>query len=83
MLKKKSIRTRGKLKFSEYFKKLEKGDKVAVKIELAKNQNIPKKFQGRTGIVEEMRGSNCVIRIKDLNKEKMMILHPVHLIKLK
>jgi len=83
MSKRKQIRTRGKIKFSEYFKKSKKGDKVAVKIELAENQNLPKKMQGKTGEIEDKQGDNYIVKIKDLNKEKKMIIHPVHLKKLK
>jgi len=83
MLKRKNIREKGKLKFSEYFKKLKKGDKVSLVGELAENPQFQKKFQGKTGTIESKRGSAYVVKIKDLNKEKQMIVHPVHLKKLK
>ena len=79
MARRKSVRERGKIKFSEYFKKLEKGDRVAVKEEKGVVKNFPKRIQGRTGTIMEQRGSNYVIKLKELNKEKIFIIHPVHL----
>ncbi|MBU0957424.1 MAG: 50S ribosomal protein L21e [Nanoarchaeota archaeon] len=83
MLKRKEIRTRGKIKFSEYFKKLDKGDKVAIISELAEIPKYPKKFHGRTGNVEGKKGECYVIKLKDFNMEKELVIHPVHLRKLK
>ena len=56
MVKRKSVRTRGKLKFSRYFQKLNIGETVAVLRERALNMNIPERLQGRTGKVEGKRG---------------------------
>ena len=83
MLKRKSIRDKGKLKLSNYFKNFEKGDRVAVKRELSLQPKFPKKLQGRSGIVDEKKGSSYIVKINDLNKEKKYIIHPVHLKKLK
>ena len=83
MAKQKSIREHGKIKFSRYFQKLENGDRVAVIKELALNPKFPKKLQGRTGLVIGKKGSNYILKINDLNKEKIYIIHPVHLKKLK
>jgi len=83
MLKRKSVREKGKLKLSQYFQKFEKGDRVAVKRELSVQPKFPKQLQGRSGVVEELRGSSYIVKINDLNKEKTYIIHPVHLKKLK
>jgi len=83
MLKKKKIRTRGKIKLSEYFKKLKKGDRVAVVRELSENPKFPKRLQGRSGVVAGARGKAYIVKIKDYNKEKTHIIKPVHLKKLK
>lgn len=79
MAKRKPVRERGKIRFSEYFKKLNKGDRVAVKKEQSVENNFPKRIQGRTGIVIGQRGSNYIINLKELNKEKTFIIHPIHL----
>ena len=77
------MRERGKIRFSEYFKKLEKGNKVAVKKEQSVEANFPKRIQGRTGVIEGMRGTNYIVKLKELAKEKVFIIHPVHLKKIK
>ncbi len=83
MLKRKPVREKGKLRLSQYFQKFEKGDRVAVKRELSVQPKFPKQIQGRSGVVEDTRGSSYVVKINDLNKEKTYIIHPVHLKKLK
>ena len=83
MIKRKPVRTKGKVKLSQYFQKFEKGDRVAVKRELAVQPKFPKQIQGRSGIVEGNRGSSYIVKINDLKKEKTYIIHPVHLRKLK
>tara|TARA_Y100000310_G_scaffold324818_1_gene387187 strand:- start:282 stop:545 length:264 start_codon:yes stop_codon:yes gene_type:complete len=79
MVKRKSMRERGKIKFSEYFKSLKEGDRVAVKEEQAVSNNFPKRIQGRTGVVMGKRGSNYIVNVKEIKKEKTFIIHPVHL----
>ncbi|MBS3066449.1 50S ribosomal protein L21e [Candidatus Pacearchaeota archaeon] len=81
--KKKPVRQRGKIKFSEYFKELSKGDKVAIKKEQSVPSNFHKRVHGRTGEIVDKRGSSYVIKIKEFNKEKTFIVHPVHLKKIK
>ncbi|MAG01917.1 50S ribosomal protein L21e [Candidatus Pacearchaeota archaeon] len=79
MLKRKSKRDHGKIKLSNYFKEFKEGDKVTVIRELSVQPKFPKNIQGRTGIVNNKKGSSYVVKIKDLNKEKTYIIHPVHL----
>lgn len=83
MIKRKKQRECGKIKFSRYFQNFEKGDRVAVVRELALNPKFPKQLQGRSGIVNSKRGASYLVKIKDLNKEKTYIIHPVHLRMLK
>ncbi len=83
MLKRKKQREHGKIKLSKYFQKFEKGSRVAVVRELAVQPKFPKKLQGRSGVVQGKRGNSYIVKIKDLNKEKIYIIHPVHLRKLK
>ncbi len=83
MLKKKTAREKGKLKLSRYFQEFKKGDRVAVIIELSENRNnIPKRIQGKTGVIEEKRGNAYLVKIKEYNKEKTFIIKPIHLKKL-
>jgi len=82
MVKGKKIRTKGKIKFSEYFKKLKEGDKIGIVPERGVKANFPKKLRGITGTVEGFRGNYVLIKLKDKNKEKNYIIHPVHLKKI-
>jgi large subunit ribosomal protein L21e len=83
MVKKKNIREKGKLSLSKYFKKFEKGDSVAIVLEKSLVSNIPKRFQGRTGVVEDQRGEAYIVELKDYDKLKKFLIKPIHLKKLK
>lgn len=83
MVRRKKVRTRGKLQLSRYFQEFEKGDSVAVLRERSVNSNFPKRIQGRTGSVEGKRGRVYMIKIKDQNKEKRFLIEPIHLKKMK
>lgn len=83
MVRRKKIRTRGKLQLSRYFQEFEKGDSVAVVRERSVNFNFPERIQGRTGSVEGKRGRVYMVKIKDQNKEKRFLIEPIHLKKVK
>ena len=82
MVKRKSIRARGKISLSRYFQKFNSGDSVAVVKEISLASTFPKRLQGRTGKIIEKRGRSYVIKIMDHNKEKTFIIEPVHLRKI-
>ncbi len=79
----KNVREKGKVRLSEYFKKLKEGDRVSVVRELTMRKNFPDRIQGRAGVVEGKRGKAYIVRINDINKEKVYIIEPIHLKKLK
>ncbi len=83
MVKRKPIRTRGKLQLSRWFQKLKKGDFVSVIKERSVESNFPKRLQGRTGIVEGKRGKVYIVKVKDQDKEKEFLIEPIHLKKIK
>ena len=83
MIKRKPIKTRGKLSLSKYFQEFEKGDSVAVVRELAVTCNFPKRLQGKTGVIKEKRGRVYLVGIKDIKKEKEFLIEPIHLKKIK
>ena len=83
MIKRKEPRDHGKIKLSKYFQDFKQGDRVAVVRELAMIPKFPKQLQGRSGVIESKRGRSYIVKIKDLNKDKTYIIHPVHLRKLK
>lgn len=79
----KNLKDKGKIKFSRYFQEFEEGTRVAVIRELAMTPKFPQKLQGRSGVISGKRGNSYIVKINDLNREKIYIIHPVHLIKLK
>ena len=82
MVTKKNVRQKGKIPLSRYFKKFEKGDRVAVVLEKSLNPKIPKRIQGRAGVIENKRGDAYVVKIKNKNELKMFLIKPIHLKKL-
>jgi len=83
MVRRKKVRTRGKLQLSRYFQELKEGIKVAVVRERGLKASFPKRIQGRTGVVESKRGRAYMIKLKDQNKEKRFLIEPIHLKKIK
>ena len=83
MVRRKKIRTRGKIQLSKYFQKMEDGDSVAVIREHSVNASFPERLQGRTGVVIGKRGRAYIVKIMDHNKEKKFIIAAVHLNKIK
>ena len=79
MVRHKRIRERGKIRFSEYFKELKEGDRVALKREWSINVGFAKRMSGRTGVIIGKRGRSYIVNIKDFNKEKTFIVPPIHL----
>jgi large subunit ribosomal protein L21e len=77
--KAKKVRDKGKLKLSQYFKKVDDGASVAIVADAGVRASFPKRIQGLSGKVVEGRGKFKVVEIKDGNKMKTFIVHPVHL----
>lgn len=82
MVKRKKIRTRGKIQLSRYFQSLKEGDSVSIVKDLSIDSNFPERLQGRTGIVAEKRGRAYMVKIMDHDKEKKFIIEPIHLKKM-
>ena len=79
---KKRIREKGKLRLSEYFRKFSDGDKIGVVTNVGVRASFPRRIRGMSGNVVGSRGKFKLIEIKDGNKLKTFIIHPVHLRKL-
>lgn len=77
------MREKGKIRLSRYFQKLEKGDKVTVVREASIKAGFPEILQGRTGIVEGMRGKAYIVKINDRTMNKTYLIKPIHLKKLR
>ena len=83
MVSRKPVRTRGKLQLSRYFQELKEGDFVAISREPAVQSSFPERLQGITGVIEGRKGKAYVLKIKDGNKEKRILIEPIHLKKIK
>lgn len=79
----KSLREKGKIRLSEYFKELKEGDKVAFLPSPDFPLNYHKRYRGLTGIVRGFRGKHAIVEVKKDGKTKTIITHPIHLKKLK
>jgi len=78
----KKVREKGKLRLSSYFKKIEDGVSVALVTDVGVRASYPARLKGMSGKVLGSRGRFKLVEIKDGNKAKTFIVHPVHLRKL-
>lgn len=79
---KKQQSMKGKLSIRQYLQKLEVGDKVSLTVEPAYQLGMYRpKFMGKIGVVVGKKGSCYQVQINDFTKKKVVIVHPVHLIK--
>jgi ribosomal protein L21E len=76
---KRKVREKGKLRLSKYFKRFGDGDKVAIVTDAGVQASFPKRLKGMSGKVAGSRGKFKLVEIKDGNKMKIFIIHPVHL----
>ena len=76
----KNFNARGKISLTRYFQKFGMGDKVVLKAEPAvhKGMYFPR-FHGKAGVIVGTQGRCYQVEIKDINKSKTLIVHPVHL----
>ena len=71
---------RGKISIRRYLQNFNIGDMVYLKAEpsIHKGMYFPR-FHGKSGVIIDTQGRCYKVRIKDGNKEKTLIVHPVHL----
>lgn len=76
----KGVRSRGKISISRYLQAFNIGDRVYLKLEPAIHKGIffPR-FHGKSGVVKGKKGRCYEVLIKDINKEKTLIVHPIHM----
>ncbi|HII15986.1 MAG TPA: 50S ribosomal protein L21e [Nanoarchaeota archaeon] len=78
---KKQEGTKGKISISRYFKSFKEGDTVVLKPEPSVHAGMPyPRFQGKSGLVVGKQGECYKVMIKDGSMEKMIIVHPIHLL---
>lgn len=77
---KKGFRSKGKLSLTKYFQSFDEGDKVSLVAEPSVHKGLYfRRFHGLIGTVVGMQGNCYKVKIKDSNKYKIAIVHPVHL----
>lgn len=77
-------RNKGKVSIVKQLKSFNVGDKVFIKVEpMIKKNIIHRRFFNKLGTVIEKRGNAYRIRVNDLNKEKDVMVLPVHLKRVK
>ena len=76
-------RDRGKVRIRRYLQRFNDGDVVAISIDPSYQKMPHPRFQGGSGKVVGSQGRAYYVRIKDKNKEKMILVNPEHLVSLK
>jgi len=77
---KKSIRTKGKISIRNYLQSFKPGEKVLLKAEPAIQKGMyHPRFHGKIGTIKKSQGKCYQVIIKDHKKEKIQLVHPIHL----
>ncbi|MBS3137296.1 50S ribosomal protein L21e [Candidatus Woesearchaeota archaeon] len=80
----KNVRQKGKISLTRFFQEFKEGDSVCFKLEPAIQKAMyHPRFHGKSGKVIGKRGNCYLIKINDFNKQKVLIVHPVHLQRMK
>lgn len=76
----KKAHEKGKVSLTKYFQILKPGEIVCLKADPSRHEGLYfPRFHGKHGIVKAKRGKCYEITIKDKNKAKTLIIHPIHL----
>ncbi|MBI4141911.1 50S ribosomal protein L21e [Candidatus Woesearchaeota archaeon] len=80
LLFRKETRKRGKISLTQYVQEFNKGERVQLSVEPAIQTGMyHPRFYGKSGIVKSKQGTCYNVQIHDGNKEKTVVVHPVHL----
>ncbi|MCX6709588.1 MAG: 50S ribosomal protein L21e [Candidatus Woesearchaeota archaeon] len=75
-----TAKERGKINLSSYFQKFSVGDVVLLKPNPAIQTGLfPFNFVGRHGVICGEQGKCYQVMVRDGGKEKVFIVHPVHM----
>ena len=79
----KNISEKGKRNIAKYLEKYTNGDKVVLKADPGYQKGIYfRRFHGKSGIIEKKQGNCYYVSIKDGNKEKSILVHQIHLVRI-
>jgi len=77
---KKHFRSKGKTSLARYFQGFESNDKVYLSADPSIHAGLyHSRFHGKSGTVMGKRGKCYEVMIKDKNKQKILVVHPIHL----
>ena len=77
---KRSKSQRGRLNIRRIMHAYEPGARVAIILDGGQQRGMPhRRFQGRTGFIQEQQGNAYVVAVKDGNMQKTVIARPEHL----
>tara|TARA_Y100000310_G_C20525452_1_gene735780 strand:- start:466 stop:756 length:291 start_codon:yes stop_codon:yes gene_type:complete len=79
----KSPKEKGRVNINAFFQEFKAGEKVCFKADPSyqKAMYFPR-FHGKAGIIKSKEGSCYQVAFKDKNKQKIAVVHPIHLKKL-
>ena len=76
----KNVKERGKLSLRRYFQSYTDGDKVKLSMDSSIHKGVfHPRYNGKVGVVVGKEGECYNIVIKDINKEKVVLVHPIHM----
>ena len=79
---KRSVKEKGKLPIQRFLQKFETGEKVVLKAYPSYHRGFfSLRFWGKAGEIVKMQGKCYQVKIRDGKKEKICVVHPVHLIR--
>lgn len=77
---KKERRQKGKISVSRFMQSFTLGQRVHLIVEPALHKGMyHPRFLGKTGTIKGARGKCYEVAINDKGKEKLLVIHPVHL----
>jgi len=75
---------KGKISIRSFLQTFVAGEKVGLSVEPAYQRGMYRpKFMGKMGTILRKKGTCYEVEIKDFSKTKTLIVHPVHLVKVK
>ena len=79
---KKDRAQKSKISIKNFLQKFEIGETVTLGVEPAYQKGMYRpKFMGKTGTIVRKKGTCYEVKINDLGKSKVLVVHPVHLVK--
>ena len=76
----KPVSKRGKISLRQFLQSYNVGDVVQLRAEPAYQKGMyHPRFYGKVGVVSKVVGSCYEVKLKDFTKEKIVVVHPVHI----